>query len=32
MPEVNRQVKIYEEKLNTGKLSSPPKCFPLYSE
>jgi len=32
MPEVHRQVKVYEEKLKSGKLTAPPKHFPLFSE
>ena len=32
MPEVHRQVRVYEEKRNSGKLTSPPKNSPLFSE
>lgn len=32
MPEVHRQVKVYEEKINSGKLTTPPKNNPLFSE
>ncbi|MCE3229365.1 MAG: hypothetical protein K0S32_3916 [Bacteroidetes bacterium] len=32
MPEVHRQVKVYEEKLRSGKLTAPPKNNPLFSE
>jgi len=32
MPEVHRQVRVYEEKRNSGKLTAPPKNSPLFSE
>lgn len=32
MPEVHRQVRVYEEKRNTGKLTAPPNHSPLFSE
>jgi len=32
MPEVHRQVRVYEEKLMSGKLNATPKNFPLFSE
>jgi hypothetical protein len=32
MPEVNKQVKVYEEKLKAGKLTTPPKYSPLFCE
>lgn len=32
MPEVCRQIKVYEEKLNQHQLSLPPKNPPLFSE
>jgi len=32
MPEVHRQVRVYEEKLMSGKLNPTPKNFPLFSE
>lgn len=31
MPEVHRQVKVYEDKLKTGKLTDFPKSNPLFS-
>ena len=32
MPEVHRQVKVYEEKVKMGTLTSAPKNNPLFSE
>jgi len=32
MPEVHRQVKVYEEKRKLGKLTAPPNHSPLFSE
>ncbi|MBL7890498.1 MAG: hypothetical protein JNL24_13165 [Bacteroidia bacterium] len=32
MPEVHRQVKVYEEKEKAGKLTPTPKNNPLFSE
>jgi len=32
MPEVHRQVRVYEEKLMSGKFNPTPKNFPLFSE
>jgi len=32
MPEVYRQVKVYEEKIKAGKLTTPPNNNPLFSE
>jgi hypothetical protein len=32
MPEVHRQVRVFEEKRNSGKLTAPPKNSPLFSE
>ena len=32
MPEVHRQVRVYEEKRKLGKLTVPPKNSPLFSE
>jgi hypothetical protein len=31
MPEVHRQVKVYEDKLKTGKLTDFPKRNPLFN-
>ncbi len=32
MPEVHRQVKVYEEKLASGNLTPEPKNSPFFSE